>query len=168
MVHINYRAMSTEDLWDHVVRHPKDENARHALLQRLDDEHTEEVQLVREHLRVGRIGYADALRVVMDFEIDWAMAAQAPDEHVARAIFLPDTEEEDMSALEASQQCDTIVELIDEEVSEEAFDKAGEFFEDVREKVIEVQETIQTAGSVSEGQQTALDNWEAGVRKWIR
>ena len=73
-----------------------------------------------------------------------------------------------MSAIEASQQCDTIAELIDDDVPEAALDKAPEFFEDVREKVIEVQETIQESGTVTEAQQTALDNWEAGVRRWIR
>jgi len=72
-----------------------------------------------------------------------------------------------MSAIEASQQCDTIVELIDEEVPEEAFDKAGEMFESIRKGAVDMQEKIQTWGSVTEGQQTALDNWEENVRKWI-
>lgn len=73
-----------------------------------------------------------------------------------------------MSAIQAIQQCDEIVELIDEELPQKAWDTAPELFEDIREKVASVQETIQNSGEVTERQQNALDNWEDCVRKWIR
>lgn len=72
-----------------------------------------------------------------------------------------------MSIMEAIQQCDTIVEMIEEEVSEKAKDKAGEFFEDVKAQVTDMQETLVTASHVTVNQQRALDNWEAAVAKWI-
>jgi len=91
---VNYQAMSTDDLWDYVEQHPQEMEARFALLDRMSDEHTDEVQLIRQHLRSGRIAHVDALRVVMDFEIDWAMVTEAPDEQATREIFLADIEED--------------------------------------------------------------------------
>ena len=72
-----------------------------------------------------------------------------------------------MAIMEAIQQCDTIVEMIDEEVSEKAKAKAGEFFEDVKAQVTDMQETLVNASHVTVNQQRALDNWEAAVAKWI-
>ena len=72
-----------------------------------------------------------------------------------------------MTFLQASQQCDTIVGLIDDDVPESAWDTAAEFFESVRDGVVDMQETIDDTGFVTTKQQKALDNWEAGVRKWI-
>lgn len=68
----------------------------------------------------------------------------------------------------ADEQCDCIVELIDDEVPERAWDVAADFFDDIRDKVVAVQETITQTNHVTEKQQQALDNWEAGVRKWIK
>ena len=62
----------------------------------------------------------------------------------------------------------SLVELIDDEVPEWALDKAPEFFEDVKEKVISVEEKITLTGSVTPAQSRAIENWEAGVRKWIK
>jgi len=73
-----------------------------------------------------------------------------------------------MTQLQAIQQCDRIVEMIDDDVPDEAKDRASDFFEDVREKVIEVQDTVTSSGHVTSKQQRALDNWEAGVAKWIK
>ena len=61
-----------------------------------------------------------------------------------------------------------LIELIDEDLPSHAWDVAGDFFEDIREKVSQVVERIETTRSVTERQVAALDGWEAGVRKWIR
>ena len=71
-----------------------------------------------------------------------------------------------MSVKSASEQCDRIVETIDE-LDEETRDKSAEFFESIREHVVEVQETICESDRVSDKQQQALDNWEKGVNKWV-
>ena len=73
-----------------------------------------------------------------------------------------------MTPQSASLKCDEIVELIDDEVPEGAKAKARTFFEDVRAKVMSVQETIERTGRVSSAQVSALEGWEAGVRRWIR
>ena len=71
-----------------------------------------------------------------------------------------------MSVKKANEQCDRIVETIDE-LDEEVFNKASDFFEDVRTNVVDVQETICKRELVTENQQRALDNWERGVNKWV-
>ena len=74
----------------------------------------------------------------------------------------------EMTSDEAVELAEEIARLIDEEVPEYAWDKAAEFFEDIREKAIEVGETIENSGHVTDKQASALENWEAGVRRWIR
>jgi archaellum component FlaC len=61
-----------------------------------------------------------------------------------------------------------LIETIDEDLPEHAWDAASDFFEDVREKVSQVVERIETTKSVSDKQLAALDGWESGVRKWIK
>lgn len=55
-----------------------------------------------------------------------------------------------------------------EEADGDTWERAFDFFEDVQEKVLSVQETIQKSRSVSEGQLRALTNWEEGVDKWLK
>lgn len=69
---------------------------------------------------------------------------------------------------DAIEQCQEIIRLIDEDVSERALDKASDFFEGVREKVADIEETITEHQHVTARQQQALDNMESGVRRWIR
>lgn len=71
-----------------------------------------------------------------------------------------------MSVKSASEQCDRIVETIDE-LDDGTLDMAAEFFEDVRDKVVDVQETICKFDRVTDKQQKALNNWEKGVNKWV-
>lgn len=73
-----------------------------------------------------------------------------------------------MDVKEALEACGRIIELIDDEVPEWARDKAPEFFEDVREKVVSVEETITVTADVTPAQSRAIENWEAGVRKLIK
>lgn len=54
-----------------------------------------------------------------------------------------------------------------EDASGDVWDRAYEFFEDVQEKVLSVQKTIQKSQRMTERQQSALDNWEEGVDKWL-
>jgi vacuolar-type H+-ATPase subunit H len=69
------------------------------------------------------------------------------------------------AAVEAAEET---ARLIDEDVPDGAKDKNPEFFETVREKSLSIAETIRTRGTVSDKQREALDNMQAGVKKWIR
>lgn len=69
---------------------------------------------------------------------------------------------------EALEQVARIVEMIDDEVPESARDRAPEFFDDVRRKVVDVGETIEARGRVTDKQRSALDGWERGVAGWIK
>lgn len=71
-------------------------------------------------------------------------------------------------AREAVEQCLLIVELLDDEIDEETFNKSPSFFESVRDGVVSISETIGNTHRVTPNQRRALDNWEAGVRKWLR
>jgi len=68
---------------------------------------------------------------------------------------------------DALAQVERIQDTIEEEVGDYAKSKAGEFFEDIEQKVKDVGQTIERTNRVTEAQQKALDGWEAGVRKWI-
>lgn len=72
-----------------------------------------------------------------------------------------------MDVKNALELVDEIVNIIDEEIPEKAWDRAASFFEDIREKVIDVGQTIRTNDKVSERQMRALEGWKAGVSKWL-
>ena len=72
-----------------------------------------------------------------------------------------------MEVSEAQELINTIGELIDDEISDSAWDAAADFFEDVKEGIIGIEETINKSNIVTEKQETALRNWETAVRKWI-
>ena len=72
------------------------------------------------------------------------------------------------NAAAAIAQCEALIDMIDDDVPDKAKDKAGEFFDDVRDKVVSMSETLTATGRCSEKQQQALDNWQAAVSKWIR
>lgn len=73
----------------------------------------------------------------------------------------------DSSVKGAVEQADRILELIDEDLPERAWDKAAEFFEDIQTKVKAVKLTVEQTSTVTDRQQAALDSWEEAVRKWI-
>ncbi|MCI0421503.1 MAG: hypothetical protein L0312_20140 [Acidobacteria bacterium] len=75
---------------------------------------------------------------------------------------------QDPDVREALEQVQRITGLIEDDVPDWAKDKAPDFFEDVAEKVRSVGETIERMDSVTDGQRRALNNWESGVRRWIR
>lgn len=62
----------------------------------------------------------------------------------------------------ALKQCDEICELI-EDLPETAFD----FGESVGEKVRGIAQTIERTNEVTKPQQSALDNMQAGVERWL-
>jgi hypothetical protein len=74
----------------------------------------------------------------------------------------------DSDADKALETVSRIIDLIDEEVPEWSLDKAGDFFESVREKSVSIGETITRTQHVTEKQLSALEGMEAGVRKWIK
>ncbi len=44
--------------------------------------------------------------------------------------------------------------------------RGEDFLADVEAKILAVRETVAQTGHVSPRQQAALDNWDAGVRRW--
>jgi len=68
---------------------------------------------------------------------------------------------------DALELIDEIITLIDEEVPERAWDRAASFFEDVREKVVDMSQTIHNTGRCTERQAKALEGWKAGISKWL-
>lgn len=72
-----------------------------------------------------------------------------------------------MVADKAIELAESIIDKIDEEVSDEAKDRATEFFESVREGALSLVQTIQRTGRVSDKQAEALRNWDRGVSRWI-
>jgi hypothetical protein len=67
----------------------------------------------------------------------------------------------------ALKQADDLLALIEDDLPERAWDKAQAFFESVQTGVKDVRATIARTSRVTEAQLRALDNWEAGVGKWI-
>jgi len=68
----------------------------------------------------------------------------------------------------ALEQCDTILELIENEVPERAWDQGADFFEGIRERAKEMSDWIEEHEHVTPKMAKALDGMERGVRKWIR
>ena len=62
--------------------------------------------------------------------------------------------------------CDTIDE-IDVDTKARAVDVNFDL-EDIREKVVDVGETIEKTGRCTDGQAKALQNWRRGVGGWVR
>lgn len=69
-------------------------------------------------------------------------------------------------ALELGQK---ILDMIEDDVSEEAIENADpDFFSNVEEKTKGIMQTIEERQRVSDGQANALQNMHDGVAKWIR
>ena len=69
---------------------------------------------------------------------------------------------------EALEHCDTIIELIKEEIPDRAWDEAPEFFEGVQKRIGDMQEWIQEKEHITPKMTKSLENMERGVRKWIK
>lgn len=67
-----------------------------------------------------------------------------------------------LAAEEAIEQCDNILELI-----EELPDRAEDFGDSIRTKVESMREWIVEHDHVTEAQQQSLDNMENGVLRWL-
>ncbi len=69
---------------------------------------------------------------------------------------------------EAIQAISDLIDRIEEDVPEWAWDKAPDFFEDVKEQATEVSATIEETQNVTSAQERAIHNWAEGVGKWIK
>jgi hypothetical protein len=69
---------------------------------------------------------------------------------------------------DALEQCKVIVDLIDNDVPDHAWDKASTFFEGIRDKVAGISEWIEENEHVTKKMAESLDNMERGVKKWIK
>lgn len=67
----------------------------------------------------------------------------------------------------AVKQADDLLERIEDDLPDRAWDKAAEFFESVQAGVRDVRATIVRLNRVTGGQLRALESWEAAVGKWI-
>lgn len=63
---------------------------------------------------------------------------------------------------DAVEQCERILEMLDD-----LPDEAEEFASSVGEKVESIMEYAKSRQRITEGQQTALDNMEAGCQRWL-
>lgn len=74
-----------------------------------------------------------------------------------------------MEPQEAIDEISDLIERIDEDVPEWAWDKAApDFFEDIKEMSADVSETIEETQNVTPAQESAIRNWVEGVGKWIK
>jgi len=71
-----------------------------------------------------------------------------------------------MDSETAIEKIEELCDLIDENIVEIA-EKGVAFFEDVREKLVDVSSTIENSHRCTLGQEKAIGNWEAGLRRWI-
>ena len=88
---------------------------------------------------------------------------------IEREELFDDPEDENLGweTQQGLQQIKGIVEAIDG-ISDETRERDDDgFLEDVRENVLGVAETIRRLDTVTANQQRALDNWEAGVQRWV-
>lgn len=67
---------------------------------------------------------------------------------------------------EAVAQAKETLRIIDEDISLEAYSKAGEFFDSLVENISGVLSSIEQYQSITENQWRALNNWRAAVSKW--
>ena len=69
---------------------------------------------------------------------------------------------------DALEQCETILELIEYDIPSKAREDSPDFFEPIEERVTSMAEWITSNERITPKMAKALDNMEAGVRKWIR
>ncbi len=61
-----------------------------------------------------------------------------------------------------------IVQMIDEDVSEEAWTQAEDFFDSIRNRCSDIIDTIERTRTVTGKQAKALIGWHNGVSAWIK
>ena len=66
---------------------------------------------------------------------------------------------------DALDKIEELIELIDENI--DSVGPGQEFFENVRDSLVNVEATITKNENCTERQAGALRNWEAGLEKWI-
>jgi len=69
---------------------------------------------------------------------------------------------------DALEQCETIIDLIDNIIPDHAWSASPDFFEQIKEKAVNMAEWIEVNARVTPKMVKALDNMERGIRKWIR
>ncbi len=72
-----------------------------------------------------------------------------------------------MSKDYALEMVSEISDMIEEEITENQYDKASDFFDSVLEGAKEVGEKIENTERVSDAQAKALRNWKASIEKWL-
>lgn len=69
---------------------------------------------------------------------------------------------------QASELCDEILRMIEEDIDEKARDRGIDFFDQVEEKVKNMQEWIDEKQHVTAKMISALESMKAGVANWIK
>ena len=72
-----------------------------------------------------------------------------------------------MFADEAVELAQEIVQMIEEDITEEQYAAGDEFFDSVMEKAKDIGQSIQERKRASPNQVRALENMKKGVQKWI-
>ena len=68
---------------------------------------------------------------------------------------------------DALELADEIIEMIEDDLPEDAYSRAPEFFDSVLERTKGIRETIECAEDVTPGQAEALENMHADVKRWL-
>lgn len=67
----------------------------------------------------------------------------------------------------ALEQIDRVLDSIENDLPDNAWDKGGDFIEDVDTRLKAMKETISLSNDVTPRQLSALNSWETAIGKWI-
>lgn len=73
-----------------------------------------------------------------------------------------------MTAKEAIELCDEILDMIEDDIDEKAYDRGFDFFSSVQEKVKSMKIWIEENDKVTPKMVRSLEGMRDGVAKWIK
>ena len=73
-----------------------------------------------------------------------------------------------MDAEEAVELCDEILDMIEDDIDEKAYDRGFDFFSSVEEKVKSMKIWIEENNKVTPKMVSSLESMKSGVAKWIK
>ena len=68
---------------------------------------------------------------------------------------------------DALELADEIIEMIEDDLPEDAYSKSPGFFESVLKNTKDIRERIECAEDVTPGEAEALENMHSGVKRWF-
>ncbi len=68
------------------------------------------------------------------------------------------------AALELGQ---SILDILEDDIGEDAYQQAADYFESVKDKTESIMESIEEWDNATDGQVRALENMKAGLERWV-